>query len=188
VTAILWTILYWAWIASEVLLVVVTRTRGGSGDVRDRGSIFVLWAVIFSSIFVGSWYGATHAHTIFGGALWVRAASVALLAAGLALRWAAVLSLGRAFSVNVAIRTDQRLYRSGMYAVVRHPSYTGMMVIFAAVGMHTRNWLAVAIVLVPAFAALLYRIRVEEEALAGAFGEEYLQYSRSTKRLLPGIY
>jgi len=156
--------------------------------VRDRGSMLVLWAVILSSIWVGSWYGATHAHTIFGGAHWVRTASLVVLAAGLALRWTAILSLGRAFSVNVAIREGQRLYRRGLYAVVRHPSYTGMMVIFAAVGMHTRSWTAAAIILTPTFAALVYRMRVEEEALAGAFGEEYAEYSRETKRLVPGIY
>jgi protein-S-isoprenylcysteine O-methyltransferase Ste14 len=37
-------------------------------------------------------------------------------------------------------------------------------------------------------AALLYRIHVEEIALTGAFGEDYVEYSRVTKRLIPGIY
>jgi protein-S-isoprenylcysteine O-methyltransferase Ste14 len=42
--------------------------------------------------------------------------------------------------------------------------------------------------MVPPFAALLYRIHVEEAALTGAFGEQYTDYSRTTKRLVPGIY
>jgi protein-S-isoprenylcysteine O-methyltransferase Ste14 len=42
--------------------------------------------------------------------------------------------------------------------------------------------------LLPTGAALLYRIHVEEQALHGAFGEEYAEYSRVTKRLIPGVY
>jgi protein-S-isoprenylcysteine O-methyltransferase Ste14 len=184
----LWKVLYWAWIVLELLLIVVTRTRTSSGHVRDRGSIFVLWIVIFSSIFAGSWYGAVHAHTLFGGADWVRTASVAVLAVGLAVRLTAIVSLGRAFSVNVAIHADQKLYRKGLFALVQHPSYTGMMIIFAAIGMRTQNWTAFAILMAPSFAALLYRIHVEEAALGQAFGQDYAEYRRTTKRLVPGIY
>jgi protein-S-isoprenylcysteine O-methyltransferase Ste14 len=175
-------------VVTEVLLVVVTRTRRSGGSVRDRGSIFVLWIVIFGSIWIGSWYGETHRHTIFGGVHGVRIVSVAMLAAGLAVRWASILSLGRAFSVNVAIRTHQKLNRRGLFALVRHPSYTGMMVIFAAIGIRMQNWIALAILVIPPLLALLYRMHVEEGALGHAFGEEYEEYSRSTKRLIPGVY
>ena len=155
---------------------------------RDRGSIVVLWIVIFSSIFAGSWYGETHPHTIFAGAHWVRTASVAMLAAGLAVRWTAIASLGSSFSANVAIHADQKLYCKGLFALVRHPSYTGMLIIFAAIGVHMRNWAGLALVLIPTTAALLYRIHVEEAALRHAFGQEYDEYSKSTKRLIPGIF
>jgi protein-S-isoprenylcysteine O-methyltransferase len=54
--------------------------------------------------------------------------------------------------------------------------------------VHSRNWLAFAVVIDPATAALLQRIHVEEIALREAFGAENADYSKSTKRLLPGIY
>jgi protein-S-isoprenylcysteine O-methyltransferase Ste14 len=184
----LWKILYWAWIVSEMIVIVVTRTRRSKGGVHDRGSILVLWFVISWAIGLGSWYGAVHAHTMFGGAHWVKTASVGILAAGLAIRWTSILSLGRAFSVNVAIHADQKLYRKGLYSLARHPSYTGMLVLFAAMGVRTQNWVALAIVMIPSFAALLYRIHVEETALGQAFGQEYAEYSRTTKRLVPGLY
>jgi len=60
--------------------------------------------------------------------------------------------------------------------------------VFLAVGLHSRNWVSFAVVLVPTIAALLYRIHVEEAALAEAFGEEYVAYSKETKRLVPGVY
>jgi protein-S-isoprenylcysteine O-methyltransferase Ste14 len=63
-----------------------------------------------------------------------------------------------------------------------------MLLIFAAIGLSQRNWTSLAIMLVFPTAALLYRINVEEMALTEAFGKDYVEYSRCTKRLLPGIY
>ena len=63
-----------------------------------------------------------------------------------------------------------------------------MLFIFTAIGLYTRNWIGLAIVVLPTTAALLYRIHVEEQALTRAFGPQYLAYMQSTKRLIPGIY
>ncbi|HUB53453.1 MAG TPA: isoprenylcysteine carboxylmethyltransferase family protein, partial [Terracidiphilus sp.] len=80
------------------------------------------------------------------------------------------------------------LQRSGLYALVRHPSYLGLEIIFLSFGLHSRTWACFAVVLVPPTLALIYRIHVEEKALRAAFGAEYEEYSRTTKRLIPGIY
>jgi protein-S-isoprenylcysteine O-methyltransferase Ste14 len=45
-----------------------------------------------------------------------------------------------------------------------------------------------AIIVLPPIVALLYRIHVEELALTSAFGNDYTDYSRSTKRLIPFVY
>jgi protein-S-isoprenylcysteine O-methyltransferase Ste14 len=125
---------------------------------------------------------------MFAGARWLRPLSDALMIVGLAVRWTAILTLGKAFSSNVAIQESQTVQRSGLYGIVRHPSYLGMLVIFLAIGVHWRNLLGLAVVMIPTTAALLYRIHVEEIALRDAFGAEYADYSKSTKRLIPGIY
>jgi protein-S-isoprenylcysteine O-methyltransferase Ste14 len=114
--------------------------------------------------------------------------AIPLIVAGLIVRWVAIFSLGKAFSANVAIRDTQTLYRSGLYSVVRHPSYSGMLLIFLAIAVADRNWLSAAIVLILPAAALLYRIHVEEAALHHAFGAQYADYCTTTKRLIPGIY
>jgi protein-S-isoprenylcysteine O-methyltransferase Ste14 len=88
----------------------------------------------------------------------------------------------------VAIRDSQTLNRAGLYRVIRHPSYLGLLIVFIAIGVHSRNWLSFAIVLIPTTAALLYRIRVEETALVQAFGDDYVAYSQTTKRLIPGLF
>jgi protein-S-isoprenylcysteine O-methyltransferase Ste14 len=186
--AMLWKILDSTWIASEVVILAATRTRRSSGNVRDRGSLLILWPVIVGAITAGSWIGEAHAPTMFGGAHWVRLASLTVLVIGLAIRWTAIATLGKAFSANVAIHASQTVRKTGLFRFVRHPSYSGLVLIFVAVGMHTRNWVGLAITLVPTTAALLYRIHVEEAALRQAFGQEYIDYSRATKRLIPGIY
>ena len=180
--------LYWCWVLSEIVIFVVTRTRSGKGEIKDQGSLLLLWIVIFASLYLGPRYGDSHPSNMFGGAPWLRYIGLACLIFGLAIRWTAVVSLGRAFSANVAIRTEQRLKTSGLYRFVRHPSYFGLLLIIVAIGIHTHNWIGFAIAVIPSFAALSYRIHVEESALKIAFGDEYETYSRRTKRLIPGVY
>jgi len=181
-------LLFWAWTASEVLLQVVTRTSRSSGQVKDRGSLLLLLPVIFGSIWLSSWYAGHHPRTMLGGVHGLKTAAIILLVAGLAIRWTAIFSLGRSFSTNVAIHPTQTVLKTGLFRWVRHPSYTGMLLIFAAIGINARNWVSLAIMLTFPTAALLYRIHVEEMALTDAFGEDYVNYTRTTKRLLPGLY
>ncbi len=180
--------LIWVWVGSEILLQLVTRTSRSTGQTKDRGSLLILFPVVFASSWWAMWYGDTHPHTMLGGAHWLKLAGLALLILGLAIRWTAILTLGTTFSTNVAIHAAQTLRTTGPYRWVRHPSYTGMLVIFTAIGLFERNWISLAVVLLLPTAALLYRIHVEEIALTEAFGEQYLNYRKTTKRLFPGIY
>jgi protein-S-isoprenylcysteine O-methyltransferase Ste14 len=125
---------------------------------------------------------------MFGGAHALKTAGVMVMLVALAIRWSAIFTLGKSFSSNVAIQDSQQITRTGLYRFVRHPSYLGLLLVFFAIGVHSRNWISFAAVLVPTTAALLYRIHVEEAALAEAFGDDYVAYSRATKRLVPGIY
>jgi len=187
-TAILWTSFYWAWVASEVVIAVATRTGKSGGQVRDRGSQLILWMVIVISVTACEWMRRTMPANMFGRAAWLKTASVLVLVAALAIRWTALFTLGKSFSANVAIRESQKLMRSGLYRMVRHPSYLGLLMVFVAIGIHSRNWISLVAAMVPTTAALIYRIHVEEIALRDAFGNEYVEYGRTTKRLVPGVY
>jgi protein-S-isoprenylcysteine O-methyltransferase Ste14 len=186
--AAVYRVLYLVWVLSEVSILVITRTRQGGGDIQDRGSLRILWLVILVFVSMGSYFGDTHPHTIDPITPWAQAAAVIPLILGLAIRWTAIITLGRSFSANVAIRATQTVHKTGLFRFVRHPSYSGLILIFAAIALHTRNWIGFAIVLIPTVAALFYRIRVEESALRRAFGRDYDDYSKTTKRLIPGIF
>jgi protein-S-isoprenylcysteine O-methyltransferase Ste14 len=180
-------ILY-AWLGFEILVVLLTRTRRGQGKISDQGSMLVLWLSIAASITAATWIGEARPRDFWAHEAWVRPVCLGILLAGFVLRLAAILSLGKAFSVNVAIREKQTVKRDGLYRWMRHPSYTGMLLMFFAIGLAERNWISLAIMLVVPTAALLYRIHVEETALRDAFGAEYVEYSQQTRRLIPGIY
>lgn len=184
----LWTWLFWAWMASEIAVAMATRTKRSTGNVQDRGSQLILWIVIVASVTGCNWIRAIAPANMFDGAHWLRLASVTVLAAALAIRWTAIITLGKSFSANVAIHQSQKVHRTGLYRVVRHPSYLGLLLVFLAIGLHSRNWIGFAVVLLPTTAALLYRIHVEEAALNLALGDEYAEYSRVTKRLIPGVF
>jgi protein-S-isoprenylcysteine O-methyltransferase Ste14 len=186
--SIVWLVLYCTWIASEIFIAISTRTRKSSGNVRDRGTMILLWIVLFSTITAGIWISEARGSNLPGGAHWLRSVSLLVLIAGLALRWSAILTLGKSFSSNVAIHATQRVLKTGLYRWMRHPSYTGLLLCIFAVALHTRNWISILIIAVPSTAAVLYRIHVEEVALREHFGQEYIEYSAITRRLIPGVY
>jgi protein-S-isoprenylcysteine O-methyltransferase Ste14 len=156
--------------------------------VKDRGSMTVIWVTIALAITAGEMIRASMGPNLFGGTHWLILAAIVVVMAGIAIRWTAILSLGKAFSSNVAIRSNQTIYRGGFYRFVRHPAYTGSLLSFLGLGIHERNWIAGMAVIAPITAAFLYRIHVEEVALNEAFGAQYAAYSQQTKRLIPGIY
>jgi len=177
-----------AWGVSEIILGVRTRAKSATASVRDRGSLMVLWSVIGVALVAGVAARAFSSTQIHLSSLWVFAIGLTLLVAGAAIRWLAILTLGRWFTSNVAIGPGHRMVQTGIYRYLRHPSYMGMLLAFAGIGMAQRNWLSLAVVMAPITAAVLYRIHVEEAALLEAFGQEYRDYRKSTRRLLPGLY
>jgi protein-S-isoprenylcysteine O-methyltransferase len=154
----------------------------------DKGSLAAFDVSGALSIPAGIVLGFTDYGRVRAFESYVSAAGLLLLVAGTALRWAAIRALWSYFTVNVSILEGQRVVRRGLYAVVRHPSYTGLLLRYLGFGLAFANCLSAALVFLPLLCATVYRIRVEEKALREHFGEEYAAYASETKRLVPGIY
>jgi protein-S-isoprenylcysteine O-methyltransferase Ste14 len=183
--------LYWGlsavWIAVELVFYVRTLLRKGA-QLRDQGS----FVVALSSIFVGFVLSITLALAFPGAAVRegraaVFAAGLAIMALGMALRFSAMLVLGRFFTVVVMVGGDQYVVDTGPYRWIRHPSYTGGLLAITGALVATTNWVELVGVL-PMIAGVLYRMSVEERALSDHLGEAYRSYARRTKRLLPFVY
>jgi protein-S-isoprenylcysteine O-methyltransferase Ste14 len=110
-----------------------------------------------------------------------------LFAAGGALRLWLVFVLGRRFSGLVAIQPGHTLVTSGVYGVIRHPSYLGLLIGMLGWGLAFRSGVGVLLtaLMVP---PIIVRIRAEETLLRSQFGEEYAAYCGRTSRLIPGLY
>jgi protein-S-isoprenylcysteine O-methyltransferase Ste14 len=106
----------------------------------------------------------------------------------IALRWWAIVVLGRFFTVDVTIARDHQLVDAGPFRVVRHPSYAGVLFAFIGFALAVANWAAMLVILVPIFAAFVHRMNVEERALTAALGDRYVGYMQRTKRLVPFVY
>jgi len=117
----------------------------------------------------------------------VRWLGVVLFAAGGALRLWPVFVLGRRFSGLVAIQPGHELVMSGVYGVIRHPSYLGLLVNSLGWALAFRSSVGVLLtaLLVP---PLVARMRAEEALLLAHFGSEYEAYLARTSRLIPGLY
>jgi protein-S-isoprenylcysteine O-methyltransferase Ste14 len=177
-----------AWLLSEVVLIVFTRRNLRGASPHDRGSRTLLWCVIGAGVAAGTAAQSVSAARIRMPEPWLLGVSLLLLAGGLVIRWAAILTLGHLFSTSVAIHQDHRLVQTGLFRLVRHPSYSGLLLLFLGLALSFGNWLSFAAIVVPFLAALLYRIQVEEFSLREALGQDYAEYCRSTKRLVPGVF
>jgi len=94
--------------------------------------------------------------------------------------------LGKNWSQEVTLKEDHELIRSGPYALVRHPIYTGLLLAFIGSAVARGEWrgpIAVALV----FGALWHKLKLEERWMRAQFGESYETYSRKVAALLPYI-
>jgi protein-S-isoprenylcysteine O-methyltransferase Ste14 len=107
---------------------------------------------------------------------------------GLMLRWWSFASLGKYFTVVVKTSENQPVVDRGPYRILRHPSYTGLLLVFAGAGLMVGNWLSVVGAVVLVLTALIHRLRIEERALTAALGSRYREFAASRARLIPYIW
>lgn len=110
-----------------------------------------------------------------------------LTAAGLGFSAWARVHLGRNWSATVTVKQAHELIRTGPYARVRHPIYTGVVFAFVGTAIVVGEWrglLAVVIVIV----AFARKLRLEERWMSETFGEDYRDYRARTAALIPLIW
>ena len=176
---------------ATAVLVIVAYMAGGnvsSGVREDRSNRWVVGAFAVIGLLSGFFPAYTDRigfWTIDGEAMrWV---GIVLYVVGGALRLWPVFVLGNRFSGLVAIQPGHTLVTAGIYGVIRHPSYLGLLTNLLGWGLTFRSGVGVllTVILIPLLTA---RIRAEEALLREEFGSEYEAYRGRTSRLIPGIY
>ena len=183
---LLTTILYALTFVAEKILLWGRKKKSERDWDKSSLAVFDVSGVL--SVPLGIILGFTDTGRIHRGYLLVSLVGIVLLLLGTALRWAAIFTLKRFFTVNVTILENHQIVKKGLYKHLRHPSYTGLLLRYLGLGLSYANWLSLALVFLPLLLSVLYRIRVEESALVQTFGDEYEEYSKETKRLIPRVY
>jgi len=165
---------------------LIGRSRPPAGDPVDRGSMLV--------IMIAAWIGypiafslAKSEHFHLSHEKFWFFLGLGLLVSGSLLRRHCWRLLGQFFTGNVRIQPGQRVIQQGPYRLVRHPSYSGGMLMHIGCGLALTNWMAALVLFVTTGLGYLYRVQVEERALIKGLGEEYRAYTQRTKRFVPYV-
>jgi protein-S-isoprenylcysteine O-methyltransferase Ste14 len=171
---------------------VLVENRRFRGDVRRRFTDRTYWQLQAWQL-AGLVSGMLLADEVSGAALpgsqwlWV-VVGCAVGLVGVALRWWAIRTLGKQFTRNLQVAGDHELVVEGPYRHIRHPSYTGAILMLVGVGLGLGNALGLAACLVLPAIGYMQRIPSEEALLSQELGEPYTAYASHTRRLVPGVY
>lgn len=110
-----------------------------------------------------------------------------LFVVGVLIRLMARRTLGKYFTHGLRTSQKPELVKNGIYKHVRHPAYLGSLLLSLGIPMIFSSLYGffVMLGLIPCF---LYRIRIEEKMLREKFGNEYREYMKKTRKLIPYIY
>jgi protein-S-isoprenylcysteine O-methyltransferase Ste14 len=106
--------------------------------------------------------------------------------AGLAIALWGRMTLGRNWSLNPSIQEGHELIMRGPYVYVRHPMYSGLLLMLLGAVIWFGSWIGV-IVFVVSFLGTWLKLRQEERLLTEHFGTSYLTYKERVKALIPFV-
>lgn len=136
------------------------------------------------SIFIAS----KNYHSADNSFPYIQATGFVLFAAGIYIRHVSMRELKSFFSYSLKTDEAHKLVKSGIYKHLRHPSYSGMIMLSLAIPLVFTSTAGLIFISLSTIPQILLRIKTEEKILTGGLGEEYTDYIKATKKLIPFIY
>jgi protein-S-isoprenylcysteine O-methyltransferase Ste14 len=175
------------WVAFEVIMTIRQRWLAGGRPPHDPSG-YVLWVALTGSVIAAVSVGRADPLPWPGGRVWPVVAGLVLVYAGIGLRAWSIATLGRLFQYRIEVQPGHRVVSDGPYRYVRHPSYSGIVLVLIGIALATGDVLSVIVVAVLGSIGLAVRIRAEERQLTDALGAQYERFAASRKRLVPGVW
>ena len=175
------------WLLSEILLNRLFRSKSSDRQNADKNSLSLIWITIIASISASVFISNKYYLPLSQNPI-IQYAGLELIFAGIILRLAVIISLGRFFTVDVTIRQNHQLKKNGFYKYLRHPSYSASLLSFIGLGIFLNNWISLLLIVVAMLTVFIIRITIEEKILMEQFGSDYIEYKKTTRRLIPFIY
>jgi len=161
--------------------------RKGNLRHKNLNNIFI-GLNFFLFIFLAYYFTRVNIGEInYGKSLFILLGSFVTLF-GFILRLASIIIMGRGFVPNVMLQSHQQLIQIGIYKVIRHPSYLGVILIYSGLSLMLTNWLLLLSSLGFSLVVYEWRMRLEEKELMKKYGRAFLEYQGKTSKLIPFIY
>ncbi|MGA8366833.1 MAG: isoprenylcysteine carboxylmethyltransferase family protein [Candidatus Acidiferrales bacterium] len=182
IVAGLWIFFWLYWLAAS-LSVNKMRKREPMG--QRLGFLLILAGGCFILIHAGERFGIPNRRFV-PPLPWIKWLGIALTAAGIAFAIWARNHIGKYWSASVSLREGHELIRSGPYAHIRHPIYTGILLGIAGTVLWAGTYGALAVLAINVI-GLGFKAKKEEALLAGEFGAAFDEHRRRTGFFLPRI-
>ncbi len=180
----LWLILMAVWVIG---MVRTKRTVERQTDLSRLGQIAMMAAAFVLLSRSSMPMGHLLDHRLFAESLGTAAAGFALGLCGLLVSVWARVTLGTNWSGTVTLKEGHTLVQRGPYQFVRHPIYTGILLMILGSAMDyraLRSFLAVVVCGV----GFWWKMQNEEQFMVQEFGEQYEVYRREVKTLVPFVF
>ncbi|MCL4530469.1 MAG: isoprenylcysteine carboxylmethyltransferase family protein [Chloroflexi bacterium] len=164
--------------------------RGQTGSIRTEAGNRSFWWIIpgFAAAFFAPVLEYQFLPAFLPRALELEMAGLIIILAGLIVRVWSRAALKNQYSGYLRIKTGHKLVTEGPYRFVRHPGYSGLLLIALGISIGYSSIIGLLVIPLMLFPALAYRINIEEKLLTDEFGDRYRAYARSTKRLIPILW
>lgn len=175
------------WISSEIIggsIIPMLRRSGGDIERKDTRSNMVLHLSMYAAIITAILLALKNIAMLPD---WLFYPGILLIVSGIFVRQWAIFILGRFFTTTVSLQKNQKVVNYGPYRYIRHPSYLGIFITITGIGVALRSWGAILAILALNGLAIGYRIYIEEKFLVSELGDDYVQYMKRTKRLIPFV-
>jgi len=154
---------------------------------EEKRSKYIMTSLFLFGMFGGYVLDTQAIDRFFEPFNFIQYIGIIIILIGVFIRVNTIRMLGNAFSVNIGVHKEQKLLKTGLFSVIRHPAYFGIFLAFIGISISFYNPITTSFGIVFPFLGLMYRIKVEERLLVKYFGDEYKQYQKETKKLIPFI-
>ena len=160
------------------------------GISRQEKGDWSFWLILpgFLVVFYASPLEYLYLSTTLPRSTWMQIVGLVLILASILLIAWAQRALKGGYSGRIRVATGQTLVQKGPYHFLRHPAYAGFILMCLGISLGFSSLISLSAVPFLLLPGLLYRMNVEEKILLSQFGDQYVQYSLRTKRLIPRIW
>lgn len=172
------------WVIVEYRVILKEGKRPQKKDIKAI-VFFLLVIIIFSAISIYVFSLNIGNITKYHGLIFWTGIFILLL--GVVFRQVSIKYMGKFYVATLQVQEKPKLIKEGIFGIIRHPCYSGFMVALWGLGLTTLNWFFFIEVFAFSMGIFLIQIAIEEKQLEVFFGEEYTQYKKKTKKLIPYI-